>query len=137
MRMVVDAALTPHRAGEIRIRGVGPNVDLTAKQALSLALALHELATNATKYGAWSVPGGIVDISWTCDLSGPEPMLHFSWHESKGPKVSPPSHRGFGSRLIEGSLQSDFGGPVRVEYAPEGLICSFQTRLSALTAAAA
>jgi PAS domain S-box-containing protein len=129
---VVEGALAPHRTGEGRLRIGGPAVDLTAKQALSIALALHELATNAAKYGSLSVPGGTIDVAWTSSLGDDGPVLHFCWRESGGPEVKPPQRRGFGSRLIEGTLSSDLGGSVKIDYAPTGLVCTFETRLSDL-----
>ena len=136
MSVVVDGALGAHRTGEGRIHVKGPAVDLSAKQALSLSLALHELATNATKYGALSVPEGMIEVTWACTASDADPVLCFTWRESGGPTVSAPSRRGFGSRLIESTLSSDFGTSVKVEYPPEGVVCSFETRLSDLAEAA-
>jgi len=130
MSVVVDGALGPYRTGEGRIHTNGPAVDLTAKQALSLSLALHELATNATKYGALSIPGGTIDVTWDWTPIDAKSTLHFAWRESGGPPVSAPSRRGFGSRLIESTLSSDFGTSVKVEYLPEGVVCSFDTRLT-------
>jgi PAS domain S-box-containing protein len=132
MATVVEGALAPHRTGEGRIRTCGPSIDLTAKQALSLALALHELATNAAKYGALSVPGGKVDVTWDCTVTKGSQVLSFLWRETGGPIVAPPSRRGFGSRLIESTLSSDFGNSVKVDYLPEGVVCRFQTKLSDL-----
>ncbi len=136
MSVVVDGALAAHRTSEGRIHVAGPAVVLSAKQALSLSLALHELATNATKYGALSVPGGTIDVSWDCTAPGTDVMLRFTWREYGGPTVSVPSRRGFGSRLIESTLSSDFGTSVKVEYLTQGVVCSFQTRLSDLAHAA-
>lgn len=132
MPTVIAGALAPHRTGEKRIRVSGPEVELTAKQALSLALALHELATNATKYGALSVPDGTIDIDWACHTGSDGPALGFAWRESGGPVVAPPTRRGFGSRLIEGTLSADFGSSVKIEFLPEGLTCRFETRSSDL-----
>ena len=132
MQTVVAGALAPHRTADGRIRTSGPPIDLTAKQALSLALALHELATNATKYGALSVPGGTIDVTWDCSESEGARKLRFEWRECGGPPVLPPSRRGFGSRLIESTLSSDFGGSVKIDYLPEGVVCSFETRLTDL-----
>jgi two-component sensor histidine kinase len=132
MPTVIAGALAPHRTGEKRIRVSGPEVELTAKQALSLALALHELATNATKYGALSVPDGTITIDWACHTGSDGPALGFVWRESGGPVVAPPTRRGFGSRLIEGTLSADFGSSVKIEFLPEGLTCRFETRLSDL-----
>ena len=128
MPTVVDGALAPHR--DERIRTSGPAVELTAKQALSLALALHELATNATKYGALSVPSGTISCEWTYVNSSTGPILNFCWREYGGPTVVPPTRRGFGSRLIQSTLSSDFGDAVTIEFLPEGLVCSFSTCLS-------
>ena len=136
IRTVVEGALAPHRTADGRIAINGPALDLTARQALSLALALHELATNATKYGALSVPGGTIDVSWDCIPSEDRPSLRFTWREQGGPPVSPPTRRGFGSRLIESTLSSDFGSSVKVDYLPEGVVCSFEATLSDLTEAA-
>lgn len=128
---IVEAALAPYRTGEGRIKADGPVVHLNAKKSLSLALALHELATNATKYGALSVPDGRVDVTWS-EAQGPDGrVLSFSWRESGGPHVSPPTRRGFGSRLIESTLASDFGNSV-IDYAPGGLVCSFVAPLDDL-----
>ena len=77
MQIVVEGALSPHRTGEGRIRTDGPAIDLTAKQALSLALALHELATNAAKYGALSIPDGTIDVTWDCTVSDGTRVLAF------------------------------------------------------------
>jgi PAS domain S-box-containing protein len=130
MKTVVDGALAPHRTGEGRIRTDGPSVDLTARQALSLALALHELATNAAKYGALSVPGGTINVTWDCTGLPGERKLRFFWREQGGPPVSPPSRRGFGSRLIESTLSSDFGSSAKVDYLPEGVVCRFEAKFT-------
>jgi PAS domain S-box-containing protein len=132
MRAVVEGALAPYRTGEGRIRVGGPDVSLGSKKALSLALALHELATNATKYGSLSAHGGTIDVTWDCSWLNDAEMLRFCWRESGGPAVSPPSRRGFGSRLIESTLASDFGNTVKVVFPPEGVVCSFQIKLSDL-----
>ena len=137
MATVVEGALAPYRSGEKRISIGGPVVDLPAKQALSLALALHELATNATKYGALSVPGGKVDVAWSVTRDGGGPVLHFSWREQGGPEVSTPTRRGFGSRLIESTLSSDFGNAAKIDYARDGLVCTFAANLAELHARAA
>ncbi len=134
MATVVEGALAPHRTGEGRIHIEGPNLDLTAKQALSLALALHELATNAAKYGALSRPDGKVDVTWGTNGPASDPALQFAWRESGGPAVAPPQRRGFGSRLIESALSADFGGTVTIDFAPAGVVCSFETKLRDLRA---
>ena len=132
MLVLVEGVLGPHRTGEGRIHVSGPALDLTAKQALSLSLALHELATNATKYGALSAPSGTIDVTWNCTVTEGQRLLRFKWRERGGPAVSPPTRRGFGSRLIESTLSSDFGSSVKVDYLPEGVVCSFETKLDDL-----
>jgi PAS domain S-box-containing protein len=134
MPVVIESALAPHLSGEGRMRISGPDVELTAKQSLSLAMALHELTTNAIKYGALSLASGTIDIHWNYRFSDEGPVLRFEWRERGGPAVTEPARRGFGSRLIERTLSADFGGSVNIEYAPQGLICHFETKLSDLRA---
>jgi PAS domain S-box-containing protein len=97
----------------------GPSVDLTPKQTLALSLALHELATNAVKYGALSCPEGRVEFCWEVKNE----HLHLTWREFAGPPVRPPSRRGFGSRLLEGVPASDLDGQSRLEFAADGVRC--------------
>jgi PAS domain S-box-containing protein len=119
---VIEGALAPHRSGQDRIRLHGPDVLLEPKQALALAVALHELATNATKYGSLS-GDGTVDIGWS--NGGETPAFRFTWREAGGPAVTEPApgKKGFGSRLIEKMLASDFSGHVRINYDIGGLEC--------------
>jgi two-component sensor histidine kinase len=114
---LVTRAVAPFVAGRIVLDG--PSVDISPSQALGLSLALHELATNAAKYGALSCPEGRVELRWKVQ----DDRLHLSWRESGGPRVDPPSRRGFGSRLIENALCRDLGGQTRLELAPEGVRC--------------
>jgi PAS domain S-box-containing protein len=133
MASVVEGALAPHRSGERRIHVRGPEVQLTPKQALSLALSIHELATNATKYGALSAPAGTIDVTWDCCTSDQNRKLNFEWREHGGPLVMPPTRRGFGSRLIEATLSADFGGTTKIDYRADGLLCTFETMLPTIT----
>lgn len=126
---VVRETLVNHRGEGERIRWSGPDVRLTAKQSLALALALHELATNAVKYGALSNDGGTVGVHWQIALREGHPQLRFEWRETGGPLVEAPARRGFGSRLIEQSLAAEFGGVVAVDYAPTGLVCTIDAPL--------
>jgi two-component sensor histidine kinase len=107
---------------------------LTSRQALSLALALHELATNATKYGALSVDAGKVSIDWTLDAHDATgaPVFELVWTESGGPPVVAPQSKGFGSRLITQALAADFEGDVRIEFAPGGVVCRLTAPRSAV-----
>ncbi len=119
---IVGGATAP-LAGRERFVVSGPPVRLTPTLSLSFALALHELATNAAKYGALSTPDGVVTISW--DVAEPlgEPWLTLRWVERGGPPVQPPSRQGFGSRLIQRSLSAEIGGMATLDYAPDGLVC--------------
>lgn len=120
---VVKAALAPHQTPENRIRQTGPALPITARQSLSLSLALHELATNALKYGALSAATGIVEVTWAEDMTDRGARLRFKWEESGGPPVKAPTRRGFGTRLIEQMLAADFGAEVRIDYRPTGVVC--------------
>jgi len=97
----------------------GPDVGLSPAEAVACGLVFHELATNAAKYGALSTPDGRVDVSWTRE----DGRLALTWAERDGPLVSPPTRRGFGSRLIERSLQGQLGGEAHLDFAPGGLVC--------------
>ncbi len=110
----------------------GPAVRLAPRMALSLSMALHELATNAVKYGALSMPSGQVRIDWSV-APGPDggPQLSLTWRESGGPPVSPPSRRGFGSRLIERGLASELSGEAHIDFRPDGVVCRIQAGLEA------
>jgi len=124
---VAERALTPFTAGEERrVTFEGPHVRLSPRQALALSIALHELATNAAKYGALSVEAGKVLVSWT--VSGEE--LCLSWEESGGPSVAPPQHSGFGTRLIERNLSHELGGTARIDYSPSGVRATIRSALA-------
>lgn len=131
---VVEGALSVHRGSAAsRIRASGPDVPLSAKAALALALSLHELATNAAKYGALSAEGGSVDLRWHVVHEGGAPRFSLTWIEQGGPPIlAQPTRRGFGSRLIERSFASEVGGEVRLTYAPTGLTCRLEAPLAAM-----
>lgn len=116
---VVKAAVAPLVDGGDRITITGPNVEVEARHALGLALAIHELATNATKYGALSVETGTVAISWSVTQEG---GFVFEWRERDGPPVTPPQRRGFGSRLTERVVPGYFGGQADMRFEPSGVI---------------
>jgi PAS domain S-box-containing protein len=99
----------------------GPAVDLPSGTAIPLGMAIHELTTNAVKYGALSVLGGSVAVSWT--LAGDRELreLAIEWIERNGPAISPPSRRGFGSQLLERVLNNQIGARAIISYEPEGL----------------
>ena len=81
-------------------------------------MTLHELATNSIKYGALSAPDGSVQVRWARENG----QFSFTWADCGGPPVEPPSHRGFGSRMLERALASDLGGKASVRYEPTGLV---------------
>lgn len=128
---VVRNALAIHMDPPDRVRLGGPALKIGPKPALALALMLHELATNATKYGALSQAGGRVDIGWA--VSGPagEATLRLTWTETGGPAVTPPLRKGFGSRFIERGLSGQVGGDVEMVFDPAGLVCSVSGPLAA------
>jgi two-component sensor histidine kinase len=96
-----------------------------AQTALHLALVLHELGTNARKYGALSVPEGRLDVSWTVSINGRGSAIELIWAEQNGPEVNPPDKIGLGSILIERSLES-FGGSASTRYEPRGVRCTLR-----------
>jgi two-component sensor histidine kinase len=98
-------------------------VRLSPQNALSFALALHELATNAIKYGALGDRGGGVRIHWRVGETNGRRILHLDWIEHDGPAVLPPTHKGFGTRLIERSLNPARNGAVSIDYREGGLAC--------------
>jgi PAS domain S-box-containing protein len=125
---VISKALDPfveeHRA---RFESYGPSLSLNANNALLVAMALHELATNAVKYGALSNKRGSVQIAWNV-LPGNADRMRLTWREAGGPPVAPPSRKGFGSLLIEMAFQ-DRGGSSRIDFDPQGLICTLELDL--------
>lgn len=108
---------------------IGPNLEVGPRAALSLALLLHELTTNAFKYGSLSLPEGLVEIRWTVADLGGEPVFQLSWQERNGPGVTAPTSMGFGSRLINSGI-SGATNKVETEYMPEGVRCTLQVSLS-------
>ncbi len=107
----------------------GPALLLSPKTALSLSLAIHELATNAAKYGAFSVSSGRIDVTWRFGISG---ELHLLWSESGGPAVKAPDRRGFGSTLIERALAIETGGRSTLTFDPAGVRCLITLPASAV-----
>ena len=125
--VVANAAL--HLAPE-RVQGSGPDVWLAPRAALALSLALHELSTNAAKYGALSAEGGTVHVDWACEQDN----LRLQWKEQGGPRVEPPARSGFGSRLIERGISADLGGEAVLHFEPDGLCCVIRASLAAVQA---
>jgi two-component sensor histidine kinase len=118
-------------AGE-KVRQVhlqGPSVILAPQTAVSVAMAAHELCTNAIKYGALSTEAGRVTVRWSIHRQGGAPHLNFEWLEEGGPPVAMPDRRGFGSRLIERGLASELRGKVQMKFLPTGLRCTLDAPL--------
>jgi PAS domain S-box-containing protein len=134
IKQVIEGALAPHRTGQDRFEVSGPELLLQPKPALAIALAVHELATNAMKYGALSKDGGRVRVRWATNIRDGIPGFDFDWNETGGPPVvtPEPSQTGFGTRLIERMLKNDVGGDVRLNFAPDGVSCEVRAPLGNL-----
>lgn len=124
MKQVIQDAVAPYRGQQERFEIEGPDLRLQPRTAVALALALHELATNAVKYGALSSNEGCVEIKWSVDDTGEARQLRLVWQEKGGPQVEAPQHRGFGSKLIERSLAAEFGGEATIDFLSEGVKCT-------------
>ncbi len=129
LRGVLLEAVGSHSDDPERLVLEGEDVEISAKSALALTLAAHELATNAVKYGAWSNAAGVVTIRWTAQPLPKGWRLSLAWIERGGPPVVPPTRRGFGSRLIERGLSAELNGEVSLTFEPEGLVCRIEARI--------
>ena len=127
LRKIVSDAIEPFKVRSDCFEVSGPDVPLPPKSAVTLALAVHELGTNAAKYGALSNDSGRVLLHW----SATPDRLQLKWREEGGPPVRPPTRRGFGSRLIERGLAAELKGKVVIEFEETGVICSVDAPLSA------
>jgi PAS domain S-box-containing protein len=116
------------RAAHERISFEGEDIRLKPKSAVALSMALHELGTNALKYGALSVEQGSVAVRWSTS----EGRFRLRWEERGGPPVAPPGHRGFGSRMIERGLSAELRGEVRIDWRREGVVCIVDAPLVAI-----
>ncbi len=129
---LIEESVAPYGGqGMDRFDIEGPSVWVPSNYALALAMALHELCTNAVKYGALSNESGRVSIVWAAAGTIPARELRMRWTEMGGPPVTPPKRRGFGSRLVEHGLKQDLGGDVRIDFAPTGVICTIEAPLHA------
>ena len=104
-----------------RIRLSGPPVEISTQLAVSIGMAIHELTTNSAKYGALSVYGGKVDVSWSVTIEADRRRLDFDWVESGGPPVAAPTRKGFGSRLLEYVLPGQVQAKTNIEFRTEGV----------------
>lgn len=128
MRQIIEDALRPHgEAGRFTLDG--PDLTILPKTAISLALAIHELATNAVKHGALSRPEGRISVAWQRIRGDGPARLALRWEESGGPTVEPPTRRGFGTRMIERGLAAELGGTVTIDFRPGGLVCTVDAPL--------
>jgi PAS domain S-box-containing protein len=125
---IVATAVEPYDPRRFRIEG--PPVRIAPKAAVTMALALHELVTNAVKYGSLSVEDGVVIITWRLENSGDETLV-LDWRVQGGPPVVPPTRTGFGARLLQQGLATEFGGEARLAFEPEGLTCRIDAPLGA------
>lgn len=115
--------------GPDRFTLAGPELIVSPKVTVALMMALHELATNAVKYGSLSIPGGRVRISWRHEPPD-DSVLEVVWEESDGPPVTPPTRTGLGMRLIEEQLAYEFGGSTQIRFDPGGLVCTIDLPLA-------
>ena len=127
---VLEGEVGPYRGGGATIVADGPRVDLPARHVLSLGMTLHELVTNAAKYGALSVDGGEVRVTWRVETTeGGVRRLHLDWVESGGPAPSKPARHGFGSRLIRASVERELDGRIDLDFVHPGLRCALDVPL--------
>ena len=126
LEAVIKQSLSHYQRDRFSISG--PSIQLAPRAVVSISLALHELATNAAKYGALSAPEGHVSIEWSL---GGDNRLRLRWQEKGGPAVTPPSRKGFGSRLIENLLAAELKGDVTISYDPAGVICEVDAAVGA------
>ena len=127
---LIEQAVGHHNSIDERIAVAGPEIVLSPKAAISFVMAMHELATNAAKYGALSAPSGRVTVSWGTEPGG---RLWLEWRERGGPEVSAPDRKGFGLRMIERALATDIGGSVSLDFDPRGIVCRIDASLAEAT----
>jgi PAS domain S-box-containing protein len=130
LRLLEDELAPFRRAEGGRVRLDGPPVELTPRAAQSLALALHELTTNAAKHGALSAPEGRIGVGWSWRDDG---RLALRWKETGGPRTDAPAERGLGTRVIARSIEDQLGGEARFDWRPEGLVFELMVPAGELT----
>lgn len=123
LRDILESELAPYLdAADGRVVIEGPSLVIPRDMTVPVGMAIHELTTNAVKYGALSVPEGRVDVTIESDGAVPEPRMTLVWRESGGPPVAPPQRKGFGTLLLNRLLASQLGGEVAIDYRPEGVV---------------
>jgi two-component sensor histidine kinase len=131
LKDVVSRVLQPYLLNNPeRIRLFGPTVPLSPRVAVVLSMIVHEIATNAAKYGALSNDTGTITLDWEIIEEGARPMLRMIWTEAGGPHVTAPVQRGFGSRLIERSARDQLGGEATVDFLPRGVVATVTCALN-------
>jgi two-component sensor histidine kinase len=127
---VVDRVLEPYAISDSRrIRITGPKVPLASPRALMMSMVLHEIATNAAKYGALSNATGTVNVEWRLIADTAGEKLQFTWAETGGPRVTTPTRKGFGSRLIERGAREQLSGSATVDFLPSGVVYTIECAL--------
>ena len=127
LKGLLQAELKPYAREQIALEG--EEVQLDSRQALGLGMVFHEMATNAAKYGALSKPEGCVRVAWRVEPEADGRTLRLEWSESRGPAVRAPTRKGFGSRLIRGTVEQELGGEARFDYAKTGLVAELTVPL--------
>lgn len=130
---ILSAELKPRVGSAAQLSMEGPPVMIRPKAALAVHMAIHELATNAAKYGSLSDPGGQVQVAWEVVDHEGDPALELSWIERGGPETKPPKHVGFGSSMIDGLVGYELGGGIERDFAASGLRCSIWFPLAGRT----
>lgn len=126
---IIENAIQPHRDGAGRFTVHGPRIDLEPTPGVAVSMAMHELCTNAVKYGALSMPAGEVNIGWEIEHVDGARHLSLRWQERHGPSVQAPTHKGFGSILIKDALAAELNGAVELSYEATGVICTIRAVL--------
>jgi PAS domain S-box-containing protein len=130
LHATLEGIFAPYGTGEKeRVRLIGEPVRLTPQAGVAFAMVLHELATNAAKYGALSQPDGTVEVKWSVSNSGLPPRLMMVWQETGGPPVTPPKRAGFGSRFVDRAVCQELNGKTERAYDSGGLRCSIEVPL--------
>ena len=122
LRAVIDPELS-QVYGSDRVTLKGPEVKINSRAAITIGMAIHELATNAAKYGCFSNGGGTLELSWLRQDDGESDSYFLTWKERGGPKVVAPEKEGFGTKLIRSTIEGTLGGSVEVDWNADGMIC--------------
>jgi PAS domain S-box-containing protein len=128
LRRLVERAIAPYDTVPSRFRVDGADLPLSSPSALAVAMAVHELCTNAVKHGALAAKSGRIAIAWAAQAA----LLQWTWRELDGPAVSPPPRRGFGLRVIEAGFRDQLRGSIEMSFAPTGLVCAVDVPMPSL-----